>query len=573
MLNFKKNIMNFYKSIIYLFICSIGISCTGDFDEINTNKHGFSADEVSAKYFLTNTQVKLYSPDRFPYWRAHLIHADRFAGHVTFGHNASWWSDGLSYTYNAGYTDAAYGWLAGYFGEVKSFSDLTKTGGEFENQYMYAISLIIKGLYYQMYSDTFGMQPYTEAGVDGILTPQYDSQKVIYKGIINDLNEAMNLIGSAERTGLGIDDAGENDIYLGGDLQKWKKLANTLKLRIGMRALGATGDDFANATITEALAQPLLDETSGSDVSKTGGSVVMKKDFVISQWSAACYGDIWHNFGAGSDWTLGATLINLLKDNNDPRLAAYAKPAKGGTFEFVNDGTDPDFNLRLNFITATLDNAGANYSTNVSGNKTTITVPGGQYIGQPVRLNGDTQPYVRYDMFSTPSDVVIQEKGAQVDAYPEIILTSAESYFLQAEAVVRNIGTGDAQELFSKGIKEAMKLWGISEDQAQEYIDNQAIANISTGTLDEKLEKIALQRWLVSYTDGFEAWAVVRDTGYPSNLSAGVSDLKIYELGTLNGDYPQRMRYGSGAQANPNYQTAISEQGADTQSTKLWFAK
>jgi len=91
--------------------------------------------------------------------------------------------------------------------------------------------------------------------------------------------------------------------------------------------------------------------------------------------------------------------------------------------------------------------------------------------------------------------------------------------------------------------------------------------------MDEKLEKIAIQRWLNAYTDGFEAWAIVRDTGYPSNLAGGVSNQTIYELGTLNGDYPQRMRYGSGAQANENFAAAIAAQGADVQGTKLWWAK
>ena len=99
------------------------------------------------------------------------------------------------------------------------------------------------------------------------------------------------------------------------------------------------------------------------------------------------------------------------------------------------------------------------------------------------------------------------------------------------------------------------------------------MGDISTGTMDEKLEKIALQRWIVGYTDGFEAWAVVRDTGYPTELANGVDNPTIFELGTLNGAYPQRLRYGSGAQANPNFASAISAQGEDLQGTKLWYAK
>src|SRR5699024_4019389 len=164
-------------------------------------------------------------------------------------------------------------------------------------QDMYAMSLIMKSLYFQMYTDTFGMVPFSEAGVDGILTPKYDTQADIYKGIIEDLDQAMSIIGSQERTGLGIDDVGENDVYCGGDLQLWKKLANSLKLRLGMRALGAPGADFAETTINQALNQPLLDASTGS--------VTMMKDFVISEWTSSSYGDVWHDFaGLGSTWTV-----------------------------------------------------------------------------------------------------------------------------------------------------------------------------------------------------------------------------------------------------------------------------
>ncbi len=557
-------------TILGLSCMAMIFSCTKNFDEINTDQNGFLSDEVSAKFFLTDTQYKLYSPDRFPYWRAHLIHADRFAGQFTFGFNGCWWSDGLSYTYNSGYTDAAYGWLAGYLGNLKGFTDFVKEGGELENEYMYAMALIIKGLYYQMYTETFGMVPYTEAGVEGILTPQYDTQQTIYKGIIAELDEAMTIIGSTERTGLGVDDAGENDLYCGGDLQQWKRLANTLKLRIGMRALGADGDDFAATAISEALSSPLLDDANGS--------VLMKKDFVISQWAAAAYGDVWHNFGGlGSKWNVSSTLVNMLQENNDPRLPYYASPIVGGAFVYSNnpDSPDPNYQAKVDFVVETLENAGAEYTVTVDGNETTIEVPGGQYIGQPSRVNGDIISYIRYEMFSQPSEMVTQQKGAQVNAYPEIVLTSAEAYFLQAEAVLKGLqgASGDPQDLFAKGIKEAMKIWGVPEGDADTYIATEAAADITTGTLDEKLEKIAHQRWLASYTDGFEAWAVVRDTGYPAELAAGVSNPTIFELGTLNGAYPQRMRYGSGAQDNPNFSAVEPVQGADVQGTKLWFAK
>ena len=240
--------------IILGFVFVLGLaSCTKDFEEINTNPNVVTSDEASGRYFITNPEVRLYGPDRYPYWRAQLIHSDRFAGHFTFGSHGSWWSDELGYTYSSSYTDAAWGWLAGYFGGLDNFMTLTGPEGEFENPLMYAAGQIIKGLYFQMYTDIFGEIPYSQVGDPAITLPEFDTQKDIYKGIIAELNSAMTTIGDNLTTGDGVDDMGENDLYFKGDLQKWKKMANTLKLRIAIRAKGSSGDDFSDQAINEAL--------------------------------------------------------------------------------------------------------------------------------------------------------------------------------------------------------------------------------------------------------------------------------------------------------------------------------
>ena len=89
-------------------------------------------------------------------------------------------------------------------------------------------------------------------------------------------------------------------------------------------------------------------------------------------------------------------------------------------------------------------------------------------------------------------------------------------------------------------------------------------------------EKISIQRWIATYTDGFEAWSVVRKSGYPSQLAGGVTNDKLYYIGGDIGDmYPQRLRYGSGAYATNGAElgVAVGRQGADLQTTVLWFAK
>lgn len=561
---------NIFKIFIVLGTVFLLSNCTDDFNDINTKPDSFTVEEVSAKFFLTSPQFNLFAPNRYPYWRAHLIHMDRYSGQVCFGHNRSWWSDELGYSYSSGYTDAAWGWLAGYIGGLDNFMKMTATGGEFENPYMYAIAQIMKGMYYQMYTDVFGMIPYSEATDPNIVLPKFDSQAEIYAGIIADLDAAMITIGDETSTGSNVDDVADNDIYCGGDLQQWKRLANTLKLRIAMRAHGASGSAFAAKAITEALGAELL---SGS-----GDNIMMEKDEEISQWGSAAYGDIWFNFGAGSDWTLGKTMVDALRDNNDPRLAIYARPAVGGTqiMEKPSEGAEVEkFEKRVNYILGILDAAGATYTTEEDGEgNITVTMPENMYyVGQPTRLNGKVRPFAKYDFFSRPTEEVINKKN-NGSIRAELIMSSAEASFLQAEAALKGLGGSDAQAHYQEGIRQAMKLWGVSDGDIDTYLAGEDMALLN-GTMEENMAKIATQRWIGLYTDGFEAWAVVRDMGYPMELAAGVSDPDIYGLGDINGKYPQRMRYGNAAanKNGENYNKAVSEQGPDTQDTKLWWAK
>lgn len=555
-----------------LIISALGVvGCTKTFEDINKNPNAITASEASARYFITVPQYKLFAPDRYPYWRIHLIHCDRFAGHFLFGHNYSWWSDELGYSYNSAYTDAGWDFLAGYFGQLDNFLKLTAAGGEFENEYMYAVGLIMKGMYYQMYTDVFGEIPYSEAGDPDILLPKFDTQMDIYKGVIADLDAAMATIGSATRTGDGVSDLGENDIYCAGDLQQWKRMANTLKLRIAMRALGAPGNDFSANAISQALAAPLL--------SGPGDNILMEKDNVISQWTSAAYSDVWQSFGDAAGWTLGKELVDYMRDYNDPRLPKYAKPAKGGTFTFIRPASGSDYDLfpmRVDFIEQTLTDAGAEVTRIDDGDNVTLGIEGNKYyIGQPVRLNGFIKPLVRMEFFCTPVDMIYAKKGTGQKIREELVMSSAEASFLKAEAIVRSLSGGNAQEEFAAGITSAMKLWDVADGAIATYLAEEDLADITVGTTDEKLEKIAIQRWIAAYTDGFEAWAIVRKTGYPASLAAGVSDYDIYGPGDINGVYPERLRYGSGAysQNAANLNAAIGRQGADAMDTKLWFSK
>ena len=565
------------KNRILLLIFSVFfvISCTSDFDEINERSDALTAADVSAKYFVTNVQTGIYAPNRYPYWRGPVIHVDRYSGHTTFGFKACWWSDGLGYTYSAGYTGAVYDWQAGTNGTLTAFTNFVKTGGTLENKQYYAIALILKGLYYQRYTDMFGMVPYTEASDPDIVTPKLDDQKTIYKGIIADLDEAITTIGAETNTGPGPELLTTNDLFFNGDMQSWKKLANSLKLKLALRAHGATGEDFSVATATAAIASGVLGDKDA----------VLTSDNEISTWSSASYGDIWHPFYGGGHWNVGSTLIDVLRDNKDPRLMKFANPVKGGTFVLTKPTTGSNVALYPKHVKHLTDHIKAGGLTiteaTASDGTVTITVPAGvaatfeHYVGQPTRMNSKIKPYLYTDLFSKPTDYIIGAKNTGNPIAPKLVMTAAESHLMVAEAAIKGIGSG-ANTHYQMGITKSMQQWGVSASDIATFLANESVATLS-GTTAEKLAQVATQRWIAHYTDGLEAWAVVRDSGVPvlPGVGTALTDQDIYVLGDLNGAYPQRMRYGGSAYnknaANVNAANAI--QGADLQATKLWWAK
>ncbi len=558
------------KNLILISLLAVTLwSCTDDFNEINEQPNALSTNDVSAKFFVTNVQTALFAPNRYPYWRGPIIHADRYAGHTAFGYSANWWSDGLGYDFSAGYTGAVYGWMSGYNSTLTAFSNFVKSGGDLENEQYYAISLIMKGLYYQMYTDTFGMIPFSEASDPDITTPQYDTQKDIYMGIIDGLDEAIGLIGSNTTTGGGSGVLGENDLFFQGDMQAWKKLANSLKLRLALRAHGASGENFSASAATESISSGVLGDVNA----------LIERDTEISTWASAVYGDVWHSFYGGGHWNLAASLVDLLRDTNDPRLSKYTVPSKGGTITIDKPVEGEQVALiekHIAFLTDHFDNSGAVYTLTETNESVTISMPENtNYIGFPSRVSARPKPYLHTDFFSKPAEIVVNKKNTGKPIFPWIVMSAGESHLMVAEAIVRGLTTGDAESHYKTGIRHAMKLWDVDDAAIETYLANEDMSNLS-GTTEEQLEKIALQRWLVNFTNGFEGWAIVRDSGYPSELYKGVSDPDLYALGTtLNGAYPQRMRYGGGAYNTngDNLNAALSIQGADVQGTKLWWAK
>jgi len=547
-------------------------SCTDDFNEINQQPDALSTSDVSAKFFVTTLQQQFLRPTMVPLWFGDLIHPDGFSGQISNGYANSDWTGDLGWVYNSFYTDlGAWDWYAAYNSTLTSYMNLVKEGGPLENNQYYAIGLVMKGFYYTQFTETHGMIPYSEASDPNIALPKYDAQIDVYKGVIADLNQAITLIADNQNTGEGIELLGENDVIFNGDMQNWKKLANSLKLRIALRAHGSPGEDFSASVASEAVASGVLADTDALFAAFTTETNI---------WGgSASYGDIWHSF-TGSQWKATEAMVNILKSNDDPRLGEITKPSVGGIITIMKPDSDSEnFSLiaeHLEFLENTLNASGLVLDTDYTWTETatdlTITMPDNtNYLGLPSRLSGKIKDFMHKDLFSDPSDWVTQKTNEGGRIFPTILLTSADSHFMIAEAITKGLVSGDANSYYQIGLEKAMVLWETST--TSDFLASEM--GSLNGSSEQNLERIATQRWLTNYTNGYESWAIVRDTGYPSAAMVTSTNNNIISFaGELNGEYPQRLRYGTSVYTSnaANAEAAVSAQGPDKMATSLWFA-
>ena len=124
----------------------------------------------------------------------------------------------------------------------------------------------------------------------------------------------------------------------------------------------------------------------------------------------------------------------------------------------------------------------------------------------------------------------------------------------------------DAVQMYRNGITQSLEQYGISTGAVNTYLASPA-AGIGTGTDEEKLENIIVQKYLAMYHQGTEAWAEFRRTGYPKIWTGA-------DLGSTNGNIPRRLTYPSSeyARNNANVAAAVSRlNGGDKMMSRMWW--
>ena len=531
-----------YKYIVGVLALSLFTAC--DFQKVNTNEFELLPEEGLMDGISIGGPITAMQKCVFPvgtqadgtsvanrYQTAYNLAADCWSGY--FGQNNNWGGpNNLNYFLKDGWVASSY--TESYSTVVPLWQDLK---GKTETQFpeVFALAQILKISAWHKATDMFGPIPYKEAG-KGLITVPYDSQEEVYKSMFKELSDAIEVLTKYADNGNSKLLPNADAVYA-GDVHKWVVYANSLMLRLAMRVY------YADAALSKKYALQAINHSYGvmktkDDEAKMerGASLEFKNnlDVLINQYN---------------ECRMGSSMLAYLGGYQDPRLPKY-------------------------FNTSTVSQA--------------VTVGTyGKYSGVPTGHDVSSN-----DAFKDSS------RPAITSTTPTYWMRASEVYFLLAEAALHGFAVGGtAESLYEKGIEMSFEENGIASSEVADYmssglkpsaysfhltnpsvnVDAPALTQATTewtGTDEEKLEKIMIQKWIALYPNGQEAWSEYRRTGYPklhsaiSNYSNGEVDS---EVGIRRMRFPTNKSTSAEDIANLESARKLLRGGLDKAGTRLWW--
>ncbi len=523
MLNLNKIIKINFLLVLILFFAS----CDKDFEQLNIDPNSVSKDNFNPAFLLTTAEIIItydYEVDIF-YGSGMMQH---FAA---LSESGSSWAEGDKYSYHRGHNNML--WSSQYStgnGSVKLLQDIIQNTKDDERAInLYQMARILKVLNFQRLTDTYGDIPYSEAGLayyEQIGKPKYDKQEEIYMDMLNELDDAVNKIDLNQRN------FEEHEIAYKGDLEKWKRLGNSLMLRLGMRlskVQPATAESWVKKAYSKGVFNSNDDNLFIKFLDKTGTVGILTNSLS-------------YNLRVNGPETpkISKTFFDFLKLHQDPRLqytvGVYSDPWDVSTGNF-----DPAVQKGLrNGLTIRTVLQEPDYDPDALGGQH-------QYSG------------IRRDVY------------AKVDGI-KMLVTYAETQLLLAEAAVRGWIQADAKKLYEDGVRGAMKMLSqydeiatISDSEIDTYLENYPF--VGTQNTDDAIEQISTQYWAATFMSGIETWANWRRTGYPKLIPVN------FPNNITNGQIPRRLYYPQDEMAlnADSYNEAVARQGPDDFMTRVWW--
>lgn len=186
----------------------------------------------------------------------------------------------------------------------------TDPEGEATKANRLAIIEILNAYAYSRLADIFGNIIYTEALNIENVYPAYDDAATVYADLITRIDAAIGQLNESAGS------FGGADLIYKGDVSKWIKFANTLKIKIGITIADANAS-LAQSTIEGALS----------------GAFESSADDALFEYLGAApnYNPLYADLVASgrTDFVPANTIVDIMNDLDDPRRAFYFTQYEG----------------------------------------------------------------------------------------------------------------------------------------------------------------------------------------------------------------------------------------------------
>lgn len=498
----------FYK--IFLLIGLISLASCSDFLDINTDPNNPSDAELSA--ILPSVQINLAG-----------------ALGASTGGLGNFTSLYMHQTVQRGVQQNDYAFKGNDFGvntpwrvlntfALNDLEQLLRKAEEADSGPYLGIGKIMKAYTYATMVDIWGDIPFFEAqkGAENLF-PEFDDDAAIYDALIALLDEAiLDLEEESTFT------PGNDDLFYGGNLTRWRRLANTIKLKLYTQTRLVRD---VSAEVNKLLAEDDMISSSAGDFQMRYGvnSAPENRNPGYAQEYApgGAFNYISPYF---FEIMMGLNTFHnneIYKDIRDPRIPYYfynQLPEGATDADAENPCSYCPSRSGTSFLSIWMFsfNIDPNEGFDQSSSQTVMGLYpiGGRYddgLGGAVNYNGAADT-------------------------PQRLLTYYARKFLEAELAVTGVSNGDARAAFEEAMYASFdKVNAIAAAASAPLMQDSVIAAYVNSVLERydaagpegKLEHIMTQKWIATYGFGVDAYTDYRRTGYPKLHNPNADNLNV----------------------------------------------
>ena len=498
---------NKIKTLLVATVILFATSCSGDWLDVNTDPNVPTTPHLGQ--LLTDSQMRL--ANAFSHGAFIGNHLSGLTHHWVFREvmNNDAWIPGMNNPQNT--------WWSIYALMLPGLQTIIDVAIE-EDKVLYAgIAKTLKAFAFSKVVDLWGDVPFSEANNPYITAPRADRSADIYNALFVLLDEAMAHFNN--------DDAenaitpGRDDVFFGGDIDRWKQVNNTIQLRMLLNSRNARSEITGWQTRLTALmaADNFMEQGGDLDWWHTpSASPDERSPLFVADWLG----------GQATRWispffyemVMGLTYNNV----NNPFVGIVDPRVPYFIFRPMRPGEEDDEESTHSYLHGTfLSIFFADIGSNVGANQHTrqarvgLYVTGGLFDDGRGRINATGPPGI------VAGNAIMTNGGMA----PLRLLSYHSLQFMLAELALVGAISGDPRAFLQAGLEASIFHVNMVADrhsaplitsEARDAFVNQVLMAYDGATTDEgRMEVIMTQKWIANFGSAVEAYTDIRRTGFP----------------------------------------------------------